>query len=798
MLSPADADLVRRDTAVPGLGTVLDPDVFVSVLRREAPWADIGAARPVYVRYKPGMNCLVAYQLEVAGATVAVYARAYGPDAPAKLSKVRVTSSAPAPLGPGHMTLADTAIQLVIFPTDLKLAVLPRLTDATARQHLLRRLMPDRPDLWAGTLHSLRYKPERRYVARLHAGAAASVVLKAYAEPAYAAAQTSARIFRSHGPLQLARWLGGSRRHHVLALEWLPGRALDDVMMDQPLRSLPLAGVGAALAELHRQNPAGLRRLAREAEAASLQAVADGLGFVCPSLGPQANRLARRLAGCLVEAVPGDQPIHGDFYARQVVIDGDAVAILDLDEAMRGDGMADLGNFVAHLERSALCGALAPSRVEPIRAWLCDGYRTTGASFVPTRVDLHAAAGLLRLAPHPFRDRAPNWPEQTEAILARAEALLDAARRPTPGTGGRRQDATCRPPATPRVPVTDPFNVAADPMMAFVARALAPDIVQPEMERCLPRLAGAAGEISLQAIRVTRHKPGRRCLIEYDMALERPDASFETITLVGKARARGLDTTTIALQTALWQRGFGATSDDGLSVPEPIGTVPAFRMWLQRKAPGVPATERLPATDGVILARRLAEVAHKLHRAGIPSGRCHTMADELRILHARLPAVAELRPEWSERLARVLDACDRLGTSVPAPSPRGIHRDFYPDQVIVDGTRLYLIDCDLYCVGDPALDIGNCLGHMTEQALRTMDDPDALADRQAALEERFLELAGTVTRAAVRAYALLTLVRHIALSTRFPERRHCTGALLDVCEQRLGVTRGAPVLLAAN
>ena len=100
--------------------------------------------------------------------------------------------------------------------------------------------------------------------------------------------------------------------------------------------------------------------------------------------------------------------------------------------------------------------------------------------------------------------------------------------------------------------------------------------------------------------------------------------------------------------------------------------------------------------------------------------------------------------------------------------------------------RLFLIDFDLHCEGDPGLDIGNFLGHITEQSLRALGDPQALADREQALEERFVALSGEATRAAVQAYATLTLVRHIHLSTLFPERRPFTSRLLELCEERLG------------
>ena len=212
-------------------------------------------------------------------------------------------------------------------------------------------------------------------------------------------------------------------------------------------------------------------------------------------------------------------------------------------------------------------------------------------------------------------------------------------------------------------------------------------------------------------------------------------------------------------------------------------------MWLQRKVPGRAATDFLAAPEGLALARMIAEAAFKVHGAGIPTERRHTMADELEILRTHLSTVAPQGSRWAARIARLVDAADRLGAAIPEPTPRGIHRDFYADQVIVDGQRLFLLDFDLYCEGDPALDIGNFLGHVTEQSLRTLGDPMALADREAELEERFVELAGTATRRAIRAYATLTLVRHVYLSTLFVERRPLTQSLLELCEERLAVTR---------
>jgi hypothetical protein len=341
--------------------------------------------------------------------------------------------------------------------------------------------------------------------------------------------------------------------------------------------------------------------------------------------------------------------------------------------------------------------------------------------------------------------------------------------------------------ASSKISVSDPFGAVKDPALPALKLALDPYEAKEEFKRRLPRLAGEDGLVLLRAMRVIRHKPGKRCVIEYDVKVEREGLRSETITLIGKVRARRYGNEALRLQELIWNAGFQADSSDGISVPEPIGVLPKLQVWLQRKVPGRVTSELLGGSDGIAIARRIAKAIHKLHRAGVPTERTHTMADELRILHEHLPLVTETKPHLGKRIERVLAACDQLGATLSAPKACGIHRDFYPAQVIVDGARLYLLDFDLYCQGDPGLDIGNFLGHMIEQSVRDFGDAAALADRERALEERFVELSGEETRQAIQVYTTLTLVRHIYLSTRFEDRLPFTERFLQLCEQRLGM-----------
>lgn len=322
-------------------------------------------------------------------------------------------------------------------------------------------------------------------------------------------------------------------------------------------------------------------------------------------------------------------------------------------------------------------------------------------------------------------------------------------------------------------------SLLADPALAFLAPALNPAWVAPRLELVLGR------SLTVQAIRPLRHKPGRRCLIAYDVALA---GDSGLITLLGKVRSRGLDQRSYELQSQLWQNGFDAASPDGVSVPVPLGVIPEMNLWLQRWVPGEVATGLLP--KDVPLAGQIAGAIAKLHRANLPVPRHHGPAEEIRILQERLPRVGQIYPQWQGRLERVLQASADLAQSLPPHPPIGIHRDFYPDQVLVSGQRLYLLDFDLYCQGDPALDIGNFIAHLSEQSLRQFGHGDALGEQEAALVNAFCQIHRTVSRRAIDIYKTLTLVRHISISSQQANRRAATAPLLNLCETRLRLAQG--------
>lgn len=421
------AAIVDRDPALAGLATLLDPVAFGDTLRRALPGLVLGPAKVIYV--KPATNYLICYRLTVNGKPLDIYAKTYPPaSAAGELEKARKHPGIAGPLGVGRLALDDIAAVVSVYPNDDKVKALSLVADDRSRAQVLRELFPQQPTLWQGTLYPLKHKPERRAVLRLDCGGKPQAVIKLYTVRGYETARLANQHFTSHGALRLAPDLAHSDRHQILAFGWLQGRLLSKATRDPSFAAGELKPVGAALAELHAQDADGLPLRTSTDVAATLLTVTDTLGVLVPAIAPRVHTLAQRLAARMAETARCNSSLHGDFKAEQVLLDGETAVILDLDEAKQGDPAADLGMFIAHLERDVIRGQLTVERLDALKEGLLDGYAGASGRPIPAHLNVYVAALLLRLVVKFFRHRTPDWPQRIEAAVARAEALLAGAK----------------------------------------------------------------------------------------------------------------------------------------------------------------------------------------------------------------------------------------------------------------------------------------------------------------------------------------------------------------------------------
>lgn len=815
MRSPADAALVAREPNLPGLALALDADALQQLIAGRA-GLSIDRLEVRYLRYQPQTKCLAAVRIETGGEVRSAYLKCYHRADAARWSKVAARGESSAGgAGTGRIVWPDLASELIWFPSDDRIDHLGQLFDETYRTALLTRICPELPELAGARLATLNYKPERRFVGALADARTTHAVVKIYTAGSFPASLMRARALRDAQLPFAPQLIGRSKRRQLLLFRWESGDVLAD-HLNASDATAPVTATGRTLAQLHATRCLALPVRTGRDEQAAWDAARSFLTWVNPASARQLAELDQRLRAAAFDERAERVPVHGDFYAKQVLHHAGEIRLLDFDEAALGDPLSDLGNWCAKLEAAVLLGRLEASRRDELNAALLAGY---GQASRTAALNAATALRLLVHAPHFFRSGVANWLDLTQAAVERAARLLDLGRfdlqeRTGPGAMSQRKGGTLAAQSSSRpapraagvpplqfIESLSPVTTArrdsgemgmSDPAMPFLAEALNARRAEEEFAAAL---ALPAGTLQLASARICRHKPGRRCLIEYKGTITEPPGVSRPFTWLGKVRARGLDRRTPDLLRRLAREGFHPTCGDCISVPEVIGEVAPFQLWLQRVAPGRPLTELLDTRAGLDGCRLAARALSKLQASAVRPDRRHSVADELAILEKALARARQTRPDLHAEIDEIEVACAVAVRALPNSPTTLTHRDYYPDQLLVDGLRVVILDLDLAATGDPHLDAGNFLAHLTEHGLRHHDEADALAPCERVFQETWLELQPGAEAARLEIWRTLALARHIGLSTQLPGRAHTTDALVQLCRSRLELA--TPALIAS-
>ncbi len=734
MLADADRELAARDPKLPGLPLLFDAEQLQQLLAPEG--TSLGAVLN-YLRYKPGVGCLAGVTLHSTAGVSRWTVRAWTEGSSHGTARHRP-----------WIHNADLQLSWLRFPHDTRLRG-PRwlLTDETAA-HARERL--GLPAVHDGDVQILTWKPERRVVLAVGNGATPDAVVRCHEPRAYARALQASHALGTEAGLPVTTPTRWSDHRQVIVTPWVEGAT----MTHQASPVVHFRDAGALLAALHQAPVFTLPHVDEDAADEALLNVAHDVQYLVPRLARSVDQLLQHLGS----DTPTRHvvPCHGDFYVKQLLTGTHGLHLLDTDEAHLGDPTRDLANFLAHCERDACRGEITWSRAREIRSALLEGYGPSIAADEET-LDRSTARAMLMLAPHPFRHRAPEWPQRIEALLDRAHELVRASAKP-PALGRR------------------PAGLSGDDALAFAQPLLNPARATAALASLLP--AGT----SVHAASLTRHKPGRRCLIEWQLA----GGARTGESWLGKVRGKGADLQAFAMHRALWQ----ATQRQEravVQVAEPLGVLTMWRVAVQRSMQGVvPLVAVSDGTPADIVGALCGSALHWLHTCGVQSPRRWSVDDELGLLRERFGHLAEARPALQERLARLLHDLHRLAEPLtPCDRETLLHRDFYQDQLLIDGERVTLLDLDLVAMGDPALDVGNMVAHLTELAWRESQHAPAATALGTAFTDHLFRVHEGLTPDRVARWTCLALARLVEIASRHDNRRRHVGLLLTKLEALL-------------
>ena len=792
-MRPEDRALAARESAMPGMSLLLDDGAVAAALRERAPDAGVRAVRSSYIRYKPGTNCLVAFEIDTAAGRRLAYGRTEPEHDRAKLRKAHAKARS------GAVLVEAPLVALLLFPSDRRLRSLPAVIDEGASV--------------------LAYKPERRVVARR-----GREVLKAYRRDGFAAARAAAAAVPVGLPVQ--RCAAASARRALLVFDWVEGTTLDaaiEARKDAALGSPSgVAGAGAAveaLRVLHNATPAGpLPRRTRAVEAEALMAAAEATAVAGSDVGRAACRLAERLAAALPREPTAASLLHGDFSADQVVIGDAGAVLLDMDSASLGDPRWDVGFAIGDLELRVLEGRVAPAAAAAAAAVFAGADADALRPF--------AAAGLLRRAAEPFRRRRSGWDALVGAAVERAaelaalrllaahrrrstrplDGVLESLHRIAPPVGASSAGALTLRRAWPRpdgrllIEYRDESGaivaaqagldrdaIAGERRRAARIGAPAPLVVE---QRILLHARGADGSLPAlhrllerRGARLIAHRATRRAVVALDES-----ACVDAQRPAGAAAAAGAAPVAAYIKAVRPNRAAAVAGAARaatriaagaflvpavLAVDISAGTVTCASMRGRRLA------ELLPTRAGADAIEALGSALRALHAAAPPPGvDLHDAAREARLVTDAAAALGPYAPGLNERATRAAEAAARRLARLRPVALGPLHRDLHDKQVLVAAGRIGLLDFDTLALGDPALDLGNLVAHLELRALQghgSHADAERLA---ASLLEGYR--AGRSIRERIAAYAQATRVRLACVYAFRPQWPDVPDALLAV------------------
>lgn len=724
------------------LEALLDPAQAAALM--SAAGLRVHHVRPDYIRLKPGAGALVGFQLagtDAAGrsCTLPGYARTHPGDRAAEIArKWRSLRPTDTPLGSGITLLPGGRSVLFLFPNDARLR---GLRFVAGMEKLKRELTPLAVLGGRGLrvrgrrshLEPVRYKPERRYIARarlalIHDPTGRKEDLDVFirefpdSRGARVAAVAAALGSCGQGP-RVPRALGTLRGGRLFVEERVAGEPLLPLVLSGQADAGALAGLLVALHRTELPPCAGpvADRLAGAREAVE----------ALRTLGGETASLAAELLAQLEAAATATLPaatIHGDCHLHQFLLEGGAPVMVDFERTGTGPALLDLGTLQAHLEALCLRHPQEADRLRGFGADLAGAYaRGSGRSL--EALPAFTAAALLDQALLPFRRREDGWEVRTPALLERAREVLAAgpagrrtpvhsagrffAAERTPGPSGLRWRTFYPRPrgAWPGV-LTDGLGRRAhgllDPATGSFQQA------DPGSDAGLPGLASC-----LHRGELVSYRPGRRAVLR-----EHADGAGSWIKVVPPSKVRRLLRRLEAFREAL-----AGCDPAPVAIPE-LQEVDAGRGVLAfAPLPGTALHARLVDQDaGRVRALRTAARAlaalHSVHAPGpaVPEapghGRLETWAQIAATCDPEpLPGLLELLPELQ-------------GT--PGPACHLVHGDLHDRNILLDGTRTGLLDLDAAGRGDPASDAGNLAAHVILRALQRGDAASA-GRREAAL-----------------------------------------------------------------
>ncbi len=474
--------------------------------------------------------------------------------------------------------------------------------------------------------------------------------------------------------------------------ERVPGERLGG-LVDQPGFRNAVRRTARALAHFHGlQVPVGGRRKLTE-EVRGVERWAGILRTIRADLTPRVDALRTELLAQVEARMKMSATVHADFHHSNVLVDGERVTIIDLDEMAFGDPMLDVGRFLASLRvpaRRAFGDVTALN--DAGESFLSEYMARAGELADAGRARLFEAVALLTAAGSSFRIQRQGWPEEVELLLDEAERALEASRTRSMVGGGSRAASDQVQPTLPALPWAD------DPTyMRAALHPLVRDAYGADLTRCRPkRRSVGSGDDRFHYL-----------LDGYEG--DEP-WSGDVEAFHRKRGGKGF------LERLSRVRDAIAADPAAPVLPRPIGHLRNLALVVWDVPSGVAVSGIEDPSALLAVAPRIGEALACFHASGVELEQRRSLADELVRIERGL-AARWAGSELGDRAEELLSAVGRMLSAVlrlSGPTIRIVH----PRHLVVDGDRIGLRRVEDVAAGHPWLDLADVSVRLTRMGLQ--------------------------------------------------------------------------------
>lgn len=283
--------------------------------------------------------------------------------------------------------------------------------------------------------------------------------------------------------------------------------------------------------------------------------------------------------------------------------------------------------------------------------------------------------------------------------------------------------------------------------------------------------------------KVISETPGMRQVTHYSFRPDHGKDKAKTVETVGKFYADD-STGKQCFQTMHTLHSVLARQDNApLALPRPIFYSDENRLlalhWVGHK----PFPDLINQRNYRHYLRLAGLSLAYLHRTPIQHGTIKTLDDHLTELITPHPlTMAKQLPEQSSRIEAIVAKLQHaMHGQKQQPTPVPLHRDFHLRQLFHGNRQVWLIDWDMYALGDPALDVGNFLVYLQTHY------PLNAQSAESAFLQGYRSLNPTIGESNINLFQIFTYLRLAckAFRLRHPEWQQRVGHLLGCCETLL-------------